>query len=69
VPEMTHGIRLKSLRLLHSCPDLVRTVPFHEVPGIKIIVEQVLRFQYFVAVLGTFSVILVPRRALVLELR
>ncbi|KIA78040.1 hypothetical protein DB43_FB00080 [Parachlamydia acanthamoebae] len=24
-----------SLRLLHSCPDLVRTVSFYEVPGLK----------------------------------
>jgi len=23
----------KSLRLLHSCPDLVRIAPFYEVPG------------------------------------
>jgi len=40
-PEKTYGKATKSLRLLSSDPDLVRTLPFHKVPGKKEVAEMI----------------------------
>lgn len=43
-PEIVSRHKTTSLRLLHSCPDLVRTVLFHEVPGNVAIIVDALTF-------------------------